>query len=87
MQRRVDTVEIEGDEWDRVIAVNLCGVWSCVKTELRQMLRNGGGAIVNCSSLGSIVGNPGVDNWTGGLRQPHLIRCRIPCHYAGRAAA
>lgn len=60
MQRRVDTAEIEGDEWDRVIAVNLRGVWSCMKHELRQMLRNGGGAIVNCSSLGGVVGNPGL---------------------------
>jgi NAD(P)-dependent dehydrogenase (short-subunit alcohol dehydrogenase family) len=60
MQRRVDTAEIECDEWDRVIAVNLRGVWSCMKYELRQMLRNGGGAIVNCSSLGGVVGNPGL---------------------------
>lgn len=60
MQRRVDTAEIEGNEWDRVIAVNLRGVWNCMKHELRQMLRNGGGAIVNCSSLGGVVGNPGL---------------------------
>src|SRR5947209_2871649 len=60
MQRRVDTAEIESAEWDRVIAVNLRGVWSCMKHELRQMLRNGGGAIVNCSSLGGVVGNPGL---------------------------
>ena len=51
MQRRVDTAEIEGDEWDRVIAVNLRGVWSCMKHELRQMLRSGGGAIVNARRL------------------------------------
>jgi NAD(P)-dependent dehydrogenase (short-subunit alcohol dehydrogenase family) len=60
MQRRVDTAEIESAEWDRVIAVNLRGVWSCIKHELRQMLRNGGGVMVNCSSLGGVVGNPGL---------------------------
>ena len=43
-----------------MIAVNLRGVWSCMKHELRQMLRNGGGVIVNCSSLGGVVGNPGL---------------------------
>ncbi len=60
MQRRVDTADIMDDEWDRVMAINLRGVWSCMKYELRQMLRNGGGAIVNCSSLGGVVGNPGL---------------------------
>jgi NAD(P)-dependent dehydrogenase (short-subunit alcohol dehydrogenase family) len=60
MQRRVDTADITDDEWDRVMAINLRGVWSCMKYELRQMLRNSGGAIVNCSSLGGVVGNPGL---------------------------
>src|SRR2546428_865664 len=59
MQRRVDTADISGDEWDRVMAINLRGVWNCMKYELRQMLRQGGGAIVNCSSIGGVVGNPG----------------------------
>jgi len=59
MQRRVETADISGDEWDRVMAINLRGVWSCMKYELRQMLRQGSGAIVNCSSIGGVVGNPG----------------------------
>ena len=60
MQRRVDTAEISGEEWDRVMAINLRGVWSCMKYELPQMLRNGGGAIVNCSSIGGVIGVPGL---------------------------
>ena len=60
MQRRVDTAEISADEWDRVMAINLRGVWSCMKYELPQMLRNGGGAIVNCSSIGGVIGVPGL---------------------------
>src|SRR5256885_2212277 len=60
MQRRVDTAEISGDEWDRVMAINLRGVWSCMKYELPQMLRNGGGAIVNCSSIGGVIGVAGL---------------------------
>ena len=60
MQRRADTADISGDEWDRVLTINLRGVWSCMKYELRQMLRQGGGAIVNCSSIGGVVGNPGL---------------------------
>jgi NAD(P)-dependent dehydrogenase (short-subunit alcohol dehydrogenase family) len=44
------------EDFDRVIGVNLRGVWSCMKFELRQMLKQGGGAIVNCSSIGGLVG-------------------------------
>ena len=40
-------------------AVNLRGVWACMKYELRQMRAQGSGAIVNCSSLGGLVGLPG----------------------------
>jgi NAD(P)-dependent dehydrogenase (short-subunit alcohol dehydrogenase family) len=39
-----------------VNAVNLRGVWACMKHELRQMREQGSGAIVNCSSLGGLVG-------------------------------
>ena len=46
------------DDFDRVISINLRGVWSCMKFELRQMLKQEGGAIVNCSSIGGLVGGP-----------------------------
>lgn len=45
--------------FDQVNAVNLRGVWTCMKHELRQMAKQGSGAIVNCSSLGGLVGLPG----------------------------
>ena len=45
--------------FERVNAVNLRGVWACMKYELRQMRAQGNGAIVNCSSLGGLVGVPG----------------------------
>jgi NAD(P)-dependent dehydrogenase (short-subunit alcohol dehydrogenase family) len=45
------------DDYDRVMAVNLRGVWSCMKYELQQMREQGTGAIVNCSSLsGGLTG-------------------------------
>jgi NAD(P)-dependent dehydrogenase (short-subunit alcohol dehydrogenase family) len=55
-----ETADISNDEWDRVMAVNLRGVWNCMKHELRQMLRQGGGAIVNCSSIGGLTGTAGL---------------------------
>jgi NAD(P)-dependent dehydrogenase (short-subunit alcohol dehydrogenase family) len=45
--------------FDEVSAVNLRGVWTCMKHELLQMKKQGAGAIVNCSSLGGLVGLPG----------------------------
>jgi NAD(P)-dependent dehydrogenase (short-subunit alcohol dehydrogenase family) len=45
--------------FDRVIAVNLKGVWLCMKYEIAQMLRQGGGSIVNLASAAGLVGNPG----------------------------
>lgn len=44
--------------FDRVNTVNLRGVWACMKHELQQMRMQGSGAIVNCSSLGGLVGLP-----------------------------
>ncbi|HAK77972.1 MAG TPA: oxidoreductase [Runella sp.] len=46
------------EDFDRVIGVNLRGVWSCMKYELQQMRKQGNGAIVNCSSIGGILGGP-----------------------------
>jgi NAD(P)-dependent dehydrogenase (short-subunit alcohol dehydrogenase family) len=49
------------EDWDRTIAVNLKGVWLCLKYEIRQMLKQGGsGAIVNMSSITGLVGAVGV---------------------------
>jgi NAD(P)-dependent dehydrogenase (short-subunit alcohol dehydrogenase family) len=54
-----DAADEPADLFDRVDAVNLRGVWGCMKHELRQMRAQGSGAIVNCSSLGGLVGLPG----------------------------
>jgi len=43
-------------DWDRVMAVNLRGVWLCMKAEIIHMLRQGGGALVNMASILSTVG-------------------------------
>jgi NAD(P)-dependent dehydrogenase (short-subunit alcohol dehydrogenase family) len=47
------------EQFERVTAVNQRGVWACMKHELRVMRGQGSGAIVNCSSLGGLVGLPG----------------------------
>jgi NAD(P)-dependent dehydrogenase (short-subunit alcohol dehydrogenase family) len=54
------TAEYSTADWDRVIAVNLTGVWLCMKYELKQMLAQGGGAIVNTASVAGLVGMSGA---------------------------
>src|SRR5919198_2752533 len=55
----VETADASGEEFERVNAINLRGVWNCMKYELRHMREQGSGAIVNCSSIGGLIGLPG----------------------------
>jgi NAD(P)-dependent dehydrogenase (short-subunit alcohol dehydrogenase family) len=48
--------DYDEDAWDEVLAVNLTGVFLCLKSELRQMVAQGGGAIVNAASLVGVTG-------------------------------
>ncbi len=48
------------NDWDRTIAINLKGVWLCLKYEIRQMLKQGGGAIVNMASIAGLAGTAGA---------------------------
>jgi NAD(P)-dependent dehydrogenase (short-subunit alcohol dehydrogenase family) len=54
-----DPADESADSFDRVTAINLRGVWTCMKHELGHMRNQGSGAIVNCSSLGGLVGGLG----------------------------
>jgi NAD(P)-dependent dehydrogenase (short-subunit alcohol dehydrogenase family) len=54
-----DAADEPAEVFDRVNAINLRGVWACMKHELAIMRDQGSGAIVNCSSLGGLVGLPG----------------------------
>jgi NAD(P)-dependent dehydrogenase (short-subunit alcohol dehydrogenase family) len=51
-----DTADSTREDYDRVMGINLRGIWSCLKFELQQMRKQGSGAIVNCSSIGGLVG-------------------------------
>src|SRR6266568_865170 len=57
---RALTAEYPEDRWQQVIAVNLTGVWLCMKYEISQMLHQGGGTIVNTASAAGLVGGRGM---------------------------
>ena len=50
------TADYEEEVWDRVIDINLKGVWLCMKYEIPAMLERGQGAIVNMSSVAGLIG-------------------------------
>ena len=56
----VGVVDITEEDWAWVIATNLTGVWLCMKYEIPEMLKRGGGVIVNNGSVTGLVGAPGV---------------------------
>jgi NAD(P)-dependent dehydrogenase (short-subunit alcohol dehydrogenase family) len=56
---QIPAAEMSNTDFDRTVAVNLRGIWNCMKFEIPQMLKNGGGAIVNTSSQGGVTGFPG----------------------------
>ncbi len=55
MQHDADTAELPTAEWDRIMGVNLRGVWLCLKYELLQMHQQGSGSIVNSASIGGLT--------------------------------
>lgn len=60
MTPNVETADADRAEFDRVTAINLRGVWACMKHELRHMRERKAGTIVKCSSIGGLIGLPGV---------------------------
>lgn len=54
------TADCSLEYWRRALATDLTGIFSCMRHEIPQMLRTGGGAIVNCASMAGLVGAPNV---------------------------
>ena len=50
-------IDYSEEDWDRIIDINLKGVWLCMKYEVPTMLEGGGGAIVNVSSVSGLEGS------------------------------
>jgi NAD(P)-dependent dehydrogenase (short-subunit alcohol dehydrogenase family) len=75
------THEMPEEDWTRVIAVNLTGVWLCIKHEIAQMLRQGGGAIVNTASALGLIGLAGAGAYVAskhgvvGLTKTAALEC------------
>ncbi len=58
-QPLMPAADLTEEEWDRIVAINLRGVFLCMKHEIPLMLKQGGGAIVNTSSGAGVKGFAG----------------------------
>ncbi|WP_202303442.1 SDR family oxidoreductase [Dryocola clanedunensis] len=54
-------LEMEAEQWQRVIDINLTGVWNACKAEAELMLESGGGSIINIASMSGIIVNRGLE--------------------------
>ena len=53
---QLSTADLPEEDWDRLININLKGIWLCMKYEIPQMLKQGKGTIVNTASTAGLVG-------------------------------
>ncbi len=58
--KAASTADCTEENWDKTIGINLKGVWLCMKFEIPVMLKQGGGAIVNTSSVAGLIGFQGI---------------------------
>lgn len=58
--QQASTTDCPIDNWDRVINTNLKGLWLCMKYQIPEMLKMGGGSIVNISSIAGLIGFPSL---------------------------
>lgn len=84
MTPTVETADADPLEFDRVTTINLRGVWTCMKHELAHMREHGGGAIVNCSSIGGLIGIPGAGIYHGAKHGVLGITKSAALEYAAR---
>lgn len=78
------THEITDEEYKRVIAVNQDGVFYGIKYALREMLKTGGGAIINTSSILGTVGEPTSIPYAASKGAVNLITKSVALEYADR---
>ena len=71
------------DDWNRVIAVDLTGVWLCMRYQIPEIVKSGGGSVVNCSSTAGIRGAATMAPYTAAKHGVVGLTKAIALEYAG----
>ncbi|WP_224244840.1 SDR family NAD(P)-dependent oxidoreductase [Hyalangium gracile] len=82
--RLAPLAELSEEEFDRTVSVSLKGVWLCMKHELPAMLRGGGGAIVNVSSVNGFSGTPMAAAYCAAKHGVHGLSRTAAMEYGGK---
>ena len=75
------TQDCTEENWDKTIGINLKGIWLCMKYEIPELLKQGKGVIVNCSSVAGLVGFSGLPAYVAskhgviGLTKTAALEC------------
>ena len=77
------TVDCSEENWDRIMTVNLKGIWLCMKYEIAQMLKQGGGAIVNAGSNAGMRGVPELPAYSASKGGVVILTRTAAVEYAG----
>ncbi len=78
------TADYDDDEFDRVIAINLKGVYLGVKYAIPLMLQTGGGSIINTSSMAAIVAFPGMVGYCASKGGVSMLTKLVAAEYASQ---
>lgn len=84
LPRTATLVEMDESTFDATLAVDLKGVFLCMKHEIAQMLQSGGGAIVNSASIAGIIAEPGISAYIAAKHGVIGLSKAAAVEYAGK---
>ena len=79
-----EVADIREEQWDRLLDVNLKGIWMCMKAELPVMEEQGGGVVVNTASEAGLVGMGGLASYSASKHGVVGLTKTVALEYAGR---
>ncbi|MFC6723233.1 SDR family NAD(P)-dependent oxidoreductase [Halobium palmae] len=79
-----ETTSISEEQWDRLLDINLKGIWTCMKAELPVMEQQGSGVIVNTASESGLVGMAGLSSYSASKHGVVGLTKSVALEYASR---